>query len=74
MVGAGLSVRTTQMFGLSTLPVTISMVRIIRESFVQFQLVVITFYAGVFVWKDRDAMLDEVMDSLPTPTWKPLLD
>ena len=29
----------------------------------------ITFYAGVFVWKEREANLDEVYDALPHATW-----
>jgi hypothetical protein len=29
----------------------------------------ITYYAGVLVWKDRDRRIDEIVDSLPTPEW-----
>ncbi len=72
-VTATLSVRKTLMFGLSSLPVTFLMVDSIRESLIQFQIVLITFYAGVFVWKERDAKLDEIMDALPIPTWLSLV-
>ncbi len=72
-VAASLSVRSTEGFGLSSLPVTFSMVEMIREALVQFQIVLITFYAGVFVWKERDSQLDEIFDSLPIPTWLPFV-
>ena len=29
----------------------------------------VTFYAGVLMWKDRDAHMDEITDSLPAPEW-----
>lgn len=63
-----MSVKTSGMFGVSTLPVTFSVVETVRDSLFQFQLVLITFYAGVFVWKERDAKLDEIYDALPIPT------
>jgi hypothetical protein len=68
-VFASFSVRSTLSFGLSSLPVTFLMVESVRESLFQFQLALITFYAGVFVWKERDAKLDEIVDALPTETW-----
>lgn len=70
-VSASLSVRKTLMFGLGTIPVTISMAEIVKNSLSQIQIVLITFYAGVFVWKERDAKLDEVHDALPIPDWMP---
>ena len=34
-----------------------------------FLVAMITFYAGVLVWKDRDARMDEIHDALPIPEW-----
>ena len=68
---ASLAMRKTLMFGLGTIPITINMAEIVRESLVQIQIALITFYAGVFVWKERDAKLDEVHDALPIPDWLP---
>ena len=34
-----------------------------------FIIAIITYYAGVLVWKDRDQRMDEIVDSLPTPEW-----
>lgn len=68
-VSASLSVRADQGFGLSALPVTFSLVDSIREALSQFQIVLITFFAGVFVWKERDAKLNDIFDALPFPSW-----
>lgn len=70
---SSVSLQASEGFGLSALPVTFSMVAILRDALIQFQIVLITFYAGVFVWKERDAKLDEVFDALPIPTWLPYL-
>ena len=66
---ASLSMAATEGFGLTTLPVTYNVVSIIRGASYLFLLVVIVFYAGVLVWKEREANLDEVYDALPQPTW-----
>ncbi len=56
-------------FGLHSLPVTYNMVALIRGALYIFLIATITFFAGVLVWKEREAKLDEVCDSLPQPTW-----
>ena len=56
-------------FGLSALPVTYSMIDIIRGSLFVYLGVVIVFYSGALVWKERESKLDQVYDALPHPTW-----
>jgi ABC-type transport system involved in multi-copper enzyme maturation permease subunit len=56
-------------YGVSTLPVTYWILEIIAGSLYLFIIAIITYYAGVLVWKDRDQRLDEIVDSLPTPEW-----
>ncbi len=56
-------------YGNSTLPVTYWILQIIAGSLYIFVIAVITYYAGVLVWKDRDRRMDEIADSLPTPEW-----
>src|SRR4030095_13315343 len=34
-------------------------------------LVIITFYAGELVWREREHRLDQIHDALPIPTWRP---
>ena len=55
-------------YGSSTFPVTYKMVELIRGTFYLFLLVVIAFYSGQLVWKERDVAIDDVADALPTNT------
>lgn len=66
---ASLSLRTSEGFGLASLPVTYQQISSIRGSLYIYLLACMTFYAGVVVWKERDAKLDEVYDALPHSTW-----
>ena len=56
-------------FGVSTLPVTYWILQIIAGTLYLFVVAIITYYAGVLVWKDRDERIDEIVDSLPTSEW-----
>ncbi len=56
-------------FGNSTLPVTYWLLEMIAGSLYLFLIALITYYAGVLIWKDRDAHMDEITDSLPVPEW-----
>src|SRR5262249_24666605 len=58
-----------QFYGNSTFPVTYAMVELIQGSFYFFLISLITYYAGVLVWKDRDTRMDEIIDATPTPEW-----
>jgi ABC-type transport system involved in multi-copper enzyme maturation permease subunit len=66
--------RTTgDLFGTPTYPVTYEMVDLLGGSFSLFVIIVITFYSGELVWRERDAGTHELMDALPLPTWVPFL-
>ena len=67
--GATLLFSAREGYGLSSLPVTYSIIDLIRGSMYLFLLAIITFFAGVLVWKEREAQLDEIYDSLPYSTW-----
>jgi len=56
-------------YGNSTLPVTYWILQMIAGSLYIFVIAIITYYAGVLVWKDRDQRIDEIVDSLPTREW-----
>ena len=66
--------RTTvgSLFGTNTYPVTYQVLELRRRHFALFMLIIITFYAGELVWRERDARLDQIADALPMPTWLPL--
>ena len=61
------------LYGTSTWPVTFQMLGLLSGSFAAFMLIIIAFYAGELVWRERDNRLDQISDALPTPTWLPLV-
>jgi ABC-type transport system involved in multi-copper enzyme maturation permease subunit len=50
-------------------PVTHAMVRAIQGSFSIYALILITFFAGEVVWRERTLKMNEVVDATPVPTW-----
>ncbi|HJV60539.1 MAG TPA: M1 family aminopeptidase, partial [Albitalea sp.] len=62
-----------EVFGTKTWPHTFQMVELLAGTFKLFMLVIIAFYAGELVWREREARLDQIADTLPTPTWLPML-
>jgi ABC-2 type transport system permease protein len=67
-----LALSATEGYGNHTLPVTYWVIDLIRGTLYLFVVIVITYYAGVLVWKDRDEHMDEIADSTPTPEWMSL--
>ncbi|MGC1475814.1 MAG: ABC transporter permease, partial [Terriglobales bacterium] len=65
----GMAVSAREGYGNSTLPVTYWLLQIIAGSLYLFLIGLITYYSGVLIWKDRDAHMDEITDSLPVPEW-----
>ena len=45
------------------------MLDLIRGTLYLFVIIVITFYAGALVWKDKDERMDEIVDATPVPEW-----
>jgi ABC-2 type transport system permease protein len=58
-------------FGTTTWPVTYQMLELVSGTFGVFMLVIVTFYAGELVWREREHRLDQIHDALPIPTWLP---
>ncbi len=56
-------------YGNSSLPVTYWILDLIQGTLYLFLIGIITYYAGVMVWKERDAHMDEIQDALPHPNW-----
>jgi ABC-2 type transport system permease protein len=69
LAGAGLS---SSRFGTSFYPVTSQMLRSIHGSY-QFMLyLIVAYYAGEVIWRERDARMAEPADASPVPSWLPL--
>ncbi len=64
-----IALNAREWYGNSSLPVTYVILEIISSTLYIFLIALITYFAGVLVWKDRDQRMDEIADSLPTPEW-----
>ncbi|MFZ3321545.1 MAG: M1 family aminopeptidase [Usitatibacter sp.] len=60
-------------YGTNTYPVTYQVIDIVSGTFGLFMLIVMTFYGGELVWRERDARVAQLTDSTPTPTWLPFV-
>jgi ABC-type transport system involved in multi-copper enzyme maturation permease subunit len=60
------------MYGTPVHPVTHLMLGRIENGYVFFLAIVLTFYAGELVWRERSRRMHEVMDVLPVPNAVPL--
>lgn len=56
-------------YGNSSYPVTYFIVEVIQGSLYLFTISMITYYAGLLVWRERDARMDEIEDVTPSPTF-----
>jgi len=62
-----------KLYGVDTLPLTNMVLTVLSGSFALFMLILITFYAGQIVWRERELKADQIMDSLPIPNWIPMV-
>lgn len=61
------------LFGTKVYPTTSLMLQAIDGSYNFMLVLIVMFYAGELVWKERAAKLGEVSDAMPIPDWVPLL-
>jgi ABC-2 type transport system permease protein len=61
-----------QIYGTATWPVTHQVLENIRGGFQWLLYIIITFYAGELVWRERNQRSAEVTDAFPLPDWIPL--
>ena len=58
--------------GTTSYPLTSQMLRMIDGAFDMMLLVIIIFYSGELVWRERHHRSNELFDTLPVPNWLPL--
>jgi len=63
---------SNELYGTATYPVTHQMLEAVQGGFQWLLYIIITFYAGELVWRERSASVAEVTDAFPTPDWVPL--
>jgi ABC-2 type transport system permease protein len=56
-------------YGTNTHPLTYKVLDVVSGLFNIFVLVVTAIYTGELVWRERDARMDDIGDSMPAPTW-----
>ncbi len=69
----GVLMLSGQIYGTATYPVTHQVLEGIRGSFQWLLYIIITFYAGELVWRERSQRSAEVTDAFPLPDWIPLI-
>ena len=71
-LGANLAF-SNQAYGTKVYPVTHLMNESMDGSFRWLLYIIIAFYAGELVWRERSGRISEVTDAFPLPDWIPLL-
>ncbi len=56
-----------QFYGVKVYPVTHLMLRAIQGSYLFLLVIIITFYAGEMIWRERSLKQSDVYDAMPTP-------
>jgi hypothetical protein len=56
-------------YGTNTYPLTYKVLDVVAGLFNVFVLIVTAIYTGELVWRERDARMDDIADSMPAPTW-----
>jgi ABC-2 type transport system permease protein len=56
-------------YGMPVWPVTHLMIRSIQRSFVFLLVIIVTFYSGELIWRERSLKVAEVTDAMPVPNW-----
>jgi len=69
----GSSVQMGEIFGTTVYPRTHLMVELLNGSFTFMLLIIVTFYAGELIFKERQARIADVTDAMPMPNWAPLV-
>lgn len=62
-----------KMFGTDVYPMTHLMVELMHSSFNFLLIIIVTFYAGELIFKERQFRIADVSDAMPTPDWAPLV-
>ncbi|MCB0768859.1 MAG: hypothetical protein KDC00_00450 [Flavobacteriales bacterium] len=63
----------TSMYDNVTYPVTYNVIDLIQGSLFLYVIIIVTFYSGYLIWKDREAGMNDIADALPTRSWLGLI-
>jgi ABC-2 type transport system permease protein len=60
---------TGLIYGTETYPVTYQMLQIGGGQFQLFMMILLVFYSGMLVWREKDARVDEFVGTTPVKSW-----
>jgi ABC-type transport system involved in multi-copper enzyme maturation permease subunit len=66
------SLDQTGMYDTPLYPTTSRLLDAIQGSYTWILMIIVMFYGGELVWRERSAKLDGVIDAFPVPNWVPL--
>ena len=69
----GASTAMQSMYGTPIHPVSSEMAMLLQGSYSFLLVIVVLFYAGELVFKERQAKMQDVTDAMPVPNWMPML-
>ncbi|MBR7747634.1 ABC transporter permease/M1 family aminopeptidase [Undibacterium baiyunense] len=69
----GSASQSNVMFGTTVYPVTTNMLNIMAGSFNFMLIIIVTFYAGELIFRERQVKIADVVDAMPVPNWVPML-
>ncbi len=52
-------------YGTETYPLTVTLVEMAAGTFSFFQMIMIVFYSGILIWREKDSKVDELVGSTP---------
>ncbi len=58
-----------KLYDTSTYPVTGLTVDALYGVFIIFFIIIIVFYSGEMIWKERELKMSQIMDAMPVPNW-----
>ncbi len=62
-----------EVFGTYTYPTTYLIVELITGAFTLFFIIILVFYSGELIWRERDVKFSQIQDTLPVPDFSSLL-
>ena len=68
----GAASQSDSMYGTVVYPVTNNMLGVMQATFNFMLLIIITFYAGELIFKERQVKIADVCDAMPVANWIPL--
>ena len=58
-----------EMYGTNTFPVTYNLLQYTSGNFALVVYIIITFYSGEIIWRERGYNINQIFDALPLPNW-----